>query len=310
MDDNIITKSEDKQNFRPPAEERYVSPLGVQNKRTIENDTNKRMDMFTAQKPNRRLEDLVVSQKIKMQLASLLTKVKYHDVLYEDFGLKDVDPTGGRTAINLYGPPGTGKSFTAEAIANELNMDIIRVNYAEIESKFVGETPKNIKAVFQKAKETNAVLFFDEADSILGKRLSNITQSTDHAVNVSRSVMLLELDNFSGITIFATNFASNYDSAFVRRILGHIEMPLPDKSCRETLFEKLIPSKLPIDLSKSDWECIILETEGLSGGDILNIIVNASSMALEIEGYTCKVKLNDFITAIHSSKKAKEEIGR
>jgi SpoVK/Ycf46/Vps4 family AAA+-type ATPase len=306
----INTKSEERQNSKPQSEERYVSPLGVQNQRAIENDINKRMDMFTVEKPKRRLEGLVVSEKIKKQLASLLTKVKYHDVLYEDFGLKDVDPTGGRTAINLYGPPGTGKSFTAEAIANELDRNIIRVNYAEIESKFVGETPKNIKAVFQKAKESNAVLFFDEADSILGKRLSNITQSTDHAVNVSRSVMLLELDNFPGITIFATNFASNYDSAFVRRILGHIEMPLPDKSCREMLFKKLIPGKLPIELSNSDWECIIIETEGLSGGDILNIIVNASSMALEREGYVCKVKLNDFITAIHSSKKAKEEIGR
>ncbi len=312
MDNNtkINTRSENGENFRPQTEERYVSPLGVQNQRTIENDKNKRMDMFTVEKPKRRLEDLVVSEKIRMQLASLLTKVKYHDVLYEDFGLKEVDATGGRTAINLYGPPGTGKSFTAEAIANELNRNIIRVNYAEIESKFVGETPKNIKAVFQKARESNAVLFFDEADSILGKRLSNITQSTDHAVNVSRSVMLLELDSFSGITIFATNFASNYDSAFVRRILGHIEMPLPDKSCRERLFERLIPSKLPVQLSPSDWECIIVETEGLSGGDMLNIIVNASSMALEREGYTCKVKLTDFITAIHSSKKAKEEIGK
>lgn len=304
------TRNENAQNSRTQSEERYVSPLGVQNQRVIENDINKRMDMFTVEMPKRRLEDLVVSEKIKMQLASLLTKVKFHDVLYEDFGLKDVDSTGGRTAINLYGPPGTGKSFTAEAIANELGRNIIRVNYAEIESKFVGETPKNIKAVFQKAKETNAVLFFDEADSILGKRLSNITQSTDHAVNVSRSVMLLELDNFSGITIFATNFASNYDSAFVRRILGHIEMPLPDMSCREMLFEKIIPKKLPVELTKSDWQCIILETEGLSGGDILNVVVNASSMALEREGYTCKVKLNDFMTAIHSCKKAKEEIGR
>lgn len=312
MDNNIKinTKSEDRQNFRPQSEERYVSPLGVQNHRATESDINKRMDMFTVEKPKRRLGDLVVSEKIKMKLSSLLTKVKYHDVLYENFGLKDVDSTGGRTAINLYGPPGTGKSFTAEAIANELNRNIIRVNYAEIESKFVGETPKNIKAVFQKAKETNAVLFFDEADSILGKRLSNITQSTDHAVNVSRSVMLLELDNFSGITIFATNFASNYDSAFVRRILGHIEMPLPDKGCREILFKKLIPKKLPVELSKSDWECIIIETEGLSGGDIINIIVNASSMALEREGLICKVRLNDFITATHSSKKAKEEIGK
>ena len=300
--------TENRQNFRRQPDERYVAPPAKGN-RTIESN-NTRMNMFTVEKPKRRLDDLVVSEKIKMQLASLLAKIKYHDVLYDDFGLKEVDPTGGRTAINLYGPPGTGKSFTAEAIANELNKDIIRVNYAEIESKFVGETPKNIKAVFQKAKETNAVLFFDEADSILGKRLSNITQSTDHAVNVSRSVMLLELDNFSGITIFATNFASNYDSAFVRRILGHIEMPLPDKKSREMLFEKLIPSKLPIHLSKDDWECIIIETEGLSGGDILNIIVNASSMALEREGHTCKVKLNDFITAIHSSKKAKEEIGK
>lgn len=297
-------------NIKTQSEERYISPAQVSNQRGMENDLNKRMNMFTVEKPKRELEDLVVSEKIRMQLSSLLTKVKYHDVLYEEFGLKEVDPTGGRTAINLYGPPGTGKSFTAEAIANELNRNIIRVNYAEIESKFVGETPKNIKAVFQKAKETNAVLFFDEADSILGKRLSNITQSTDHAVNISRSVMLLELDNFSGVTIFATNFASNYDSAFVRRILGHIEMPLPDKSCREMLFEKLTPKKLPIELSKSDWESIFNETERLSGGDILNIIVNASSMALEREGIKCKVRINDFITAIHLAKKAKEEIGK
>lgn len=291
-------------------QERYVSPISIQNQETKDNDVSKRMAMFVIEQPKRKLSDLVVSENIKMQMASLLAKVKYHDVLYDDFGLKEVDPTGGRTAINLYGPPGTGKSFAAEAIAVELKKNLIRVNYAEIESKFVGETPKNITAVFQKAKESNAVLFFDEADSILGKRLSNITQSTDHAVNVSRSVMLLELDGFSGITIFATNFASNYDSAFVRRILGHIEMPLPDMKCREALFEKLIPSKLPVELSESDRSCIIFETEGLSGGDILNIIVNASSIALEREGPMCKVNLRDFITAIHASKKAKEEIGK
>jgi hypothetical protein len=143
--------------------------------------------------------------------------------MYDDFGLGEIDPYGGRTAINLYGPPGTGKSFAADAIANELGMGIIRVSYAEIESKYVGETPKNIKAAFQKARETNALLFFDEADSVLGRRLTSVTQSTDHAVNVSRSVMLLELDRFSGVTVFATNLAVNYDPAFVRRILGHIE---------------------------------------------------------------------------------------
>lgn len=114
---------------------------------------------------------------------------------------------------------------------------MICVNYAEIESKFVGETPKNIKEAFQFAEEKQAILFFDEADSILGKRFSNVSQSTDHAVNVSRSVMLLELDSFKGVTLFASNFMSNYDSAFVRRIIGHIEMRLPTEQGRSTHFQ-------------------------------------------------------------------------
>lgn len=270
---------------------------------------NERSEMFIIEDPKRRLSDLVVTEDVRVQLAGLLTKIKYRDILYGEFGLSEVDHSGGRTAINLYGPPGTGKSFAAEAIANELGKKLIRVNYAEIESKFVGETPKNIKAAFQKAKNTNAVLFFDEADSILGKRLSNITQSTDHAVNVSRSVMLLELDNYSGVTLFATNFAKNYDSAFVRRILGHIEMPLPDIEGRTELLGKLIPSKMPVELPSDARECIVLETEGLSGGEMLNVVVNAASMALEREGAACKVKLFDFMTAIHNIKKAKKEVG-
>ena len=198
--------------------ERFISPLLQKDKANTP---------FVLERPKKTLEDLVLTKITRQEIESLLQKVKLHQVLYEDFGLGKVDVSGGRTAINLYGPPGTGKSVTAEAIANALGKQMIRVNYAEIESKFVGETPKNIKEAFQFAKENDAVLFFDEADSILGKRLSNVNQSTDHAVNVSRSVMLLELDSFKGVTLFATNFMANYDSAFVRRIIGHIEMPLP-----------------------------------------------------------------------------------
>ena len=198
--------------------ERFISPLLQKDKAEMP---------FVLEKPRKTLDDLVLPEATRQQIDSLLQKVKLHDILYENFGLGKVDLSGGRTAINLYGPPGTGKSVTAEAIANALGKSMIRVNYAEIESKFVGETPKNIKEAFRFAKENDAILFFDEADSILGKRLSNVSQSTDHAVNVSRSVMLLELDSFKGVTLFATNFMSNYDSAFVRRIIGHIEMPLP-----------------------------------------------------------------------------------
>ncbi len=270
----------------------------------------KRLDLFTVETPRRQFKDLILPESTLQQFKSLLTKIRYHRVLYEDFGLGEIDPYGGRTAINLYGPPGTGKSFAADAIANELGMGIIRANYAEIESKYVGETAKNIKAAFQKASETGALLFFDEADSILGRRLSNITQSTDHAVNVSRSVMLLELDQFSGVTVFATNLASNYDTAFIRRILGHIEMPLPDAEQRLRLWRYHLPARLPVQLAEGDWARLVTETEGLAGGDILNIVVYAASMALEREGVVCRIGVDDFLAAIGASKRAKAEIGK
>jgi ATP-dependent 26S proteasome regulatory subunit len=273
----------------------------------MENES--RLSIFSVDIPRRQLKDLIIPESTRLQIMSLLTKIKYHRVLYEDFGLSEIDPNGRRTAINLYGPPGTGKSFAADAIANELGMGIIRANYAEIESKYVGETPKNIQAAFQVAKETNALLFFDEADSILGKRLTQISQSTDHAVNVSRSVMLLELDRFSGVTVFATNLASNYDTAFIRRILGHVEMPMPDAGSRFRLWQYHIPSRLPVQLQAEDWERLVLETEGLAGGDILNIVVYAACMAIEREGPACRIRLDDFQAAIQASKRAKLEIG-
>lgn len=293
----------------PAIGERFVPPGGTRQRDNDAENIARRTNMFVVEATRRRLQDLIVPAETMQQLKSLLTKIKHHQVLYEQFGLGEVDPTGGRTAINLYGPPGTGKSFAADALANELGMGIIRANYAEIESKYVGETAKNIKAAFLKAKEAQALLFFDEADSILGRRLSNISQSTDHAVNVSRSVMLLELDNFSGVTVFATNLASNYDTAFIRRILGHVEMPLPDENGRFQLWRSHIPQRLPVQLTDDDWQRLVAETAGLAGGDILNIVVYAASMALEREGVGCKITLQDFLAATAASKRAKQEIG-
>ena len=283
--------------------ERFVPPLDkVKDKKSVE-------AMFTVEMPKRNLSKLVVPEKTHKQIASILTKIKNYDLLYNKFGLKEIDASGGRTLINLYGPPGTGKSFAAEAIAYELGKKIVRANYAEIESKFVGETPKNIKAIFKVAKDEDAVLIFDEADSILGKRLSSVTQSTDHAVNVSKSVMLLEMDNFSGITIFTTNFGQNYDSAFVRRIIGHIEFTLPDFERRKKIFNNLIPNKLPVILLDNEKTKIIHETEGFSGGDLLNVVIYVASSAVERDGEKCKVTLSDFLNAVEIIKKAKNEIG-
>ena len=270
---------------------------------------------FLAETPKEILNELIFSEKIKKQIKNILTKIKNYDILYNKFGLKKIDKSGGRTLINLYGPPGTGKSSCAKAIANELGKKFILVNYAELESEWVGQTAKNIKAVFRMAKEQDAILIFDEADTILGKRLSNVVRANDHEVNLNKAVMLLEMDSFSGIVIFTTNFGKNYDSAFVRRIIGHIEFTLPDLETRKRIFENMIPSEFPIQISSNEKTKIIRDTEGFSGGDFSNMLVNAALSAVmrseeigeNIE--KCKVNINDFESAIESIKKAKIEIG-
>lgn len=130
--------------------------------------TNTKQDLtlglFTPEVPRRHLPDLVVSAITERQLRTALAKVQYHDVLYNEWGLSTVHPEGRGVALNLYGPPGTGKTFAAEAIADYLKRSIIRIDYAQIELRFVGDTPKNIAAAFTAAREANAVLFFDEAE--------------------------------------------------------------------------------------------------------------------------------------------------
>lgn len=281
---------------------RYVSPDKVVSNNGTES-------LFEIVEPKKSLDDLILEASAREQIESLITKIKNYDILYNKFGLKEIDPSGGRTAINLYGPPGTGKSVTAEAIAKELGKTVIRANYAEIESKFVGETPKNIKVLFSEAAKNDSILIFDEADSLLSKRLSSVNQSTDHAVNVTKSVLLLELDAFSGIVIFTTNFGENYDPAFVRRIIGHIKLELPNEELRRSLLKQLIPSALPVRLSESDIDQIITQTEGFSGGDMLNMVLYASSTAVNRDGEYCEVLNSDFLATINILHQAKKEVG-
>ena len=271
-----------------------------------------RTTLFEVKVPQRSLSNLIVPDHTSTQIQALIAKIHNRDILYEEWGLKEIDPHGNRTAINLYGPPGTGKSFCAEAIAKELGEGFIKVNYAEIESKYVGETPKNIVAAFRKAKQSGSILFFDEADSILGKRLTNVTQSADHGVNVSRSVMLLELDTFEGVVIFATNLASNYDEAFVRRILGHVEMPLPDLESRRKLWKYLIPSRMPTTPEQLDdeaYQSLAKKSDGLSGGDILNTVVTAATYAVQRPAPKRSVTIQDLFSSMEIIRKAKDEIG-
>ena len=266
---------------------------------------------FVAREPLYSLGNLVLDATTAKRLESLKNRFATHRLVYEDWGLGETDPSGRHIAFNLYGPPGTGKTMCVEALAREWGKKLIDVSYAEIESKYVGETGKNIVAAFRAAKEQDALLFFDEADSILGQRMTSVTQAADQAVNVARAVMLKQLDAFDGIVAFATNLARNFDGAFVRRIPVHIEIPLPNEEGRKRILETILPDRVPFK-DKIDFSLLAAKTSGLSGGDLKNVAVNAISdlAAQSWQSMDSTAITSVFLAQAETTAKAKRDVGR
>ncbi|WP_312073994.1 ATP-binding protein [Atlantibacter sp.] len=216
-------------------------------------------------------KDVALSAQVLEQLDEAKAKIEHYQTIYIEWGFSAVDPQGRGIVLNFYGPPGTGKTLTAEALAGSLQRRIMSVSIADLESKFMGETAKNIAALFSQAHDENAVLFFDEADTLLGKRLSSVTQGIDNEVNAMRSTLLIELEKHDGIVIFATNFVKNYDSAFLSRITHHVGFTLPGADERQSIWEKLLLNAIPlVDERHSVIEHAVSLSEGLSGRDIRN----------------------------------------
>ncbi|MEN3536286.1 ATP-binding protein [Microbispora sp. ZYX-F-249] len=272
-------------------------------------DESERDIRFVAEDPLRSLDDLIIPDEVKKRIEVTLGKLDHHDLIYNKWGLKKLDPYRRGTAINIYGPSGTGKSLCAEALAHRLKRPIIDVDYAAMESRYVGQTPKNIIRCFAAARKANAVLVFNEADSILGSRLSEVRQSADHGVNVSRAVMLRQLDRFDGLVVFTSNFPKNYDAAFVRRILDHIRFELPDLDTLRRLWSHMLPEELPrgTDL---DVESLAQESLGLAGGDLVNVIILAAANAATRSLDGQHVQMADFRTHIAAARRARVEVGK
>ena len=283
-----------------------LEPGGLDSSRTAESPVT-----FAARDPMYRMENLVLPAGTISQLRTLRARFTHHDLVYDTWGLGRVDPAGKHIAFNLYGLPGTGKTMCVEALAGEWGKKIIDVNYAEIESKYVGETGKNITAAFAAAKKQGAILFFDEADSILGQRMTSVTQAADQAVNVARAVMLKQLDAFDGIVAFATNLAKNFDSAFVRRIPIHIEIPLPDKEGRLRILETLVPNAVPFR-NKIRFQELAENTDGMAGGDLKNVIVNGVCEIAAMEWMTATEDelASVFLSQIGQVARARRSVGR
>src|ERR1044071_4820500 len=177
--------------------------------------------------PERSLDEVVLPERTRQALEQALAEVRNHSLIFDRWGLGERHATGLGLAFNFAGPPGTGKTICAEAIAHALGMKLLVVDYAEVESMWMGETPKNIAGVFRAAAEQSAVLFFDEADAIAARRGSGLQLPDQRESNLNVHVLLRELEAFNGIVIFATNLAANFDPAFERRIRTHVLFEMP-----------------------------------------------------------------------------------
>ncbi len=230
--------------------------------------------------PKYTLEDVVLPKSTKHQVEMALAEIRHQDLIYKDWGMGEKHKLDKALSINFSGPPGTGKTLTAEALAHAMGMKILAVPYQEIESKYPGDTPKHITRAFEFATRENALLFFDEADSFLGKRLESVTQSTDTAVNLTRSVMILQLSSYEGVVVFATNLIRNYDPAFISRIRRKVQFDLPDEDARIKIWKVQIPVKLPLDKSV-DFTQLGSQFDNISGRDIKNAVFQAVVAAAE-----------------------------
>lgn len=222
------------------------------------------------------LESLVLPKKVIEQIEALIEFEKASKVLFGQWGFDGKSfYTQGTSAI-FYGPPGTGKTFAAEAIAYELGRPIRIINTSAILSMWVGETSKNIENVFKEAEGIEAILVFDDAESLFGRR-TDIRDSTDRYANIDVSVLLYHLENYKGVVILTTNRIDMIDEAFFRRFRFTIEFTVPDKNLRRILWEKLLPSKLPLsgDVNLD----LLAERYLFTGGQIRNTIFRASAKA-------------------------------
>jgi SpoVK/Ycf46/Vps4 family AAA+-type ATPase len=221
--------------------------------------------------------------------------------VYIDWGFEKKLSLGKGLNILFAGESGTGKTMAAEIVANELHLDLYKIDLSSIVSKYIGETEKNIDQIFKEAEASNAILFFDEADAIFGKR-SEIKDSHDRYSNIEVNYLLQKLEDHREIVILASNLAKNIDSAFVRRMQFWIEFPFPEEQNRLVIWKNMFPEKAPRS-EDVDFEFLARQFN-ITGGAIKNIVLTGAFLAAE---ESSPISLRHLIMA---TKREYEKMGR
>jgi ATPase family associated with various cellular activities (AAA) len=226
-------------------------------------------------------DDLVVPERQRELLQSISAYLRHRDRVLSDWGYeKAVARTQGLKVL-FAGESGTGKTMAAQVLAAELGLEIFRVDLATIVSKYIGETEKNLDRIFGAAEGSNAILFFDEADALFGKR-SEVSDSHDRYANIEVAYLLQKMEGYAGAVILATNFRRNIDDAFVRRLDFVIDFPFPEADDRRRIWELLLPDEAPLG-EDIDLDFLAAQFK-LSGGGIRNCSLSAAFQAADDGG--------------------------
>lgn len=222
--------------------------------------------------------DIVLSSDQLDQLRELCNQAKYRHIVYGEWGFERKLSLGKGLNILFTGSPGTGKTMAAEVIANELQLDLYKIDLSQVVSKYIGETEKNLDRIFTAALNANAILFFDEADALFGKR-SEVKDAHDRYANIEIGYLLQKMEEYEGVAILATNLRQNLDEAFVRRLQFIVEFPFPDEEYRRRIWEVVFPPEAPLS-DRVDFSVLAREIK-LAGGNIKNIALAAAFYAAE-----------------------------
>jgi SpoVK/Ycf46/Vps4 family AAA+-type ATPase len=246
-------------------------------------------------------QEIVLPEDQLAQLKELCDQAKCRHIVYGDWGFDRKLSLGKGLNALFSGPPGTGKTMAAEVIANELQLDLYKIDLSQVVSKYIGETEKNLHRIFQEAQLSNAILFFDEADALFGKR-SEVKDAHDRYANIEVGYLLQKMEEYEGIAVLATNLRGHLDEAFVRRMHFIVEFPFPDEEYRRRIWEVVFPDEAPL-ASEVDFGSLAREIK-LAGGNIRNIALTGAFYAATDGGV---IRMPHFIQA---ARREFQKLGR
>ncbi len=238
-----------------------------------------------------RLEDLILPPDTDVQVREILAAARSRSVVFEDWGFAKKLSKGRGLSALFDGEPGTGKTLSAEIMAAELGLVLYRVNVANVVSKYIGETEKNLTRIFDEAGQAHCLLLFDEADALFGQR-TDVKSVNDKYANMEINVLLQLVERYEGIVVLTTNLKKGIDKAFERRLSYKVYFPFPDAEYRERIWKQLLPDEAPVAKDVDFW--VLGQSFELSGGSIKNALVRAAYRAAAA---VRPIAMNDLVDA-------------